>query len=96
MCELTFMGDRYEAVESSTDAGIHVPLPSSWTVEDVKSWLMVHAAAANAGKAVDPETDLFAQGFDRWVEGESSLIAPLTPHTQSLCDILEKPHHWLP
>ncbi|OAX31791.1 putative aminoadipate reductase [Rhizopogon vinicolor AM-OR11-026] len=54
----------YETVESSTDTGIHVPLPSNWTVEDVESWLMVHAAAANGGKAVDPETDLFAQGFD--------------------------------
>ncbi|OJA09504.1 hypothetical protein AZE42_10661 [Rhizopogon vesiculosus] len=86
----------YETVESSTDAGIHVSLPSNWTVENVKSWLMVHAVAANASKAIDPETDLFAQGFDRWVEGESSLIAPLISHTQSLCDILEKPHHRLP
>ncbi|OJA12694.1 hypothetical protein AZE42_10100 [Rhizopogon vesiculosus] len=73
------MDDRYETVENSTDAGTDVPLPLNWTVEYVKSWLMVHAAAANAGKAVDPETDLFAQGFDRW----------------SLCDILEKPHHRL-
>ncbi|OAX33021.1 acetyl-CoA synthetase-like protein, partial [Rhizopogon vinicolor AM-OR11-026] len=54
----------YETVENSTDAGTDVPLPLNWTVGDVKSWLMVHAAAANAGKAVDPETDLFAQGFD--------------------------------
>jgi hypothetical protein len=59
------MGDRYENVESSNKAGIDVPLPANWTVEDVKRWLMVHAAAANAGKTVDPEADLFAQGFDR-------------------------------
>jgi hypothetical protein len=65
MCGLTYMGDRYENVECSTRAGNDVPLPANWTVEAVKRWLMVHAAAANAGKTVDPEADLFAQGFDR-------------------------------
>ncbi|OAX35330.1 acetyl-CoA synthetase-like protein [Rhizopogon vinicolor AM-OR11-026] len=54
----------YEKVEGSTIAGVEVPLPRSWTVEAVESWLLVHAAAANAGKAVDCHTDLFAQGFD--------------------------------
>lgn len=34
-------------------------------MEDVESWLMLHAVSVNAGKAVDPDTDLFAQGFDR-------------------------------
>ena len=65
MCGLTYMGDRYENVESSTRTDNDVPLPTNWTVEAVKRWLMVHAAAANAGKTVDPEADLFAQGFDR-------------------------------
>jgi hypothetical protein len=65
------IGNRYEKVEGSTRAGIDVPLPRSWTAEDVESWLMVHAAAANAGKTVDYHTDLFAQGFDRWVEDKS-------------------------
>ncbi|OJA13311.1 hypothetical protein AZE42_09976 [Rhizopogon vesiculosus] len=55
----------YEKVEGSAKSGIDVPLPRSWTAEDVESWLMIHAAAANAGKAVDCHTDLFAQGFDR-------------------------------
>jgi len=59
------MGDRYEQVEGSTRAGIDVPLPTNWTAEDVESWLMVHAAAVNADRAVDPEADLFALGFDR-------------------------------
>ncbi|KAG1750096.1 putative aminoadipate reductase [Suillus lakei] len=54
----------YEKVEGSTRAGIDVPLPISWTAEDVEGWLTVHAAAVNANKAVDPDTDLFAQGFD--------------------------------
>jgi len=34
-------------------------------VDDIESWFMVHAAAANASKIVDPEADLFVQGFDR-------------------------------
>ncbi|KAG1821117.1 acetyl-CoA synthetase-like protein [Suillus subaureus] len=54
----------YEKVEGSARAGIDVPLPTSWTAEDVEGWLKVHAAAVNADKAVDPDTDLFAQGFD--------------------------------
>lgn len=63
--KLTFFGDRYETVEGSTTAGINVPPPSSWTVEDVESWLLIHAAAANGGNPVDRHADLFAQGFDR-------------------------------
>ncbi|KAG1835273.1 putative aminoadipate reductase [Suillus variegatus] len=54
----------YETVEGSARAGIDVPLPTSWTAEDVKAWLKVHATAVNAEKAVDPDVDLFAQGFD--------------------------------
>ncbi|KAG1835812.1 putative aminoadipate reductase [Suillus subalutaceus] len=54
----------YEKVEGSARAGIDVPLPISWTAEDVEGWLTVHATAVNADKAVDPDTDLFAQGFD--------------------------------
>ncbi|KAG1779119.1 putative aminoadipate reductase [Suillus placidus] len=54
----------YEKVEGSARAGIDVPLPMSWTAEDVEGWLKVHAAAVNADKAVDPDTDLFVQGFD--------------------------------
>jgi hypothetical protein len=63
-CRLTCM-DRYEKLVSSTSTGIDVPLPVNWTVDDVESWLMVHTTTANSGKAVDPEADLFAQGFDR-------------------------------
>lgn len=56
------MDDRYGRVESSTRAGND--LPTNYTVDNVESWLVVHAAAANAGKIVDPEADLFVQGFD--------------------------------
>ncbi|OJA16829.1 hypothetical protein AZE42_12046, partial [Rhizopogon vesiculosus] len=54
----------YEKVEGSTRAGIGVPLPMDWIVEEAESWLMIHAVAVNAGKAVHPDIDLFAQGFD--------------------------------
>ncbi|KAG2133342.1 putative aminoadipate reductase [Suillus clintonianus] len=53
----------YDKVEGGR-TGIDVPLPTNWTTEDVESWLMVHSASVNAGKAVDPDTDFFAQGFD--------------------------------
>ncbi|KAG1819054.1 uncharacterized protein BJ212DRAFT_1567944 [Suillus subaureus] len=53
----------YDKVEGGR-TGIVVPLPTNWTVEDVESWLMLLAVSVNAGKAVDPDTDFFAQGFD--------------------------------
>ncbi|KAG2103392.1 putative aminoadipate reductase [Suillus discolor] len=53
----------YDKVESGT-TGIDIPLPTNWIVEDVESWLMLHAVSVNAGKAVDPDTDFFTQGFD--------------------------------
>lgn len=59
------MGDRYGKVESGTRASNDVRLLTNWTVDDIESWFMVHAAAANASKIVDPEADLFVQGFDR-------------------------------
>lgn len=61
---MILMSVRYDKVESGR-TGIDIPLPTSWTMEDVESWLMLHAVSVNAGKAVDPDTDLFAQGFDR-------------------------------
>jgi hypothetical protein len=64
-CQLELMGDSYEKVEGSTRIGIDIPLPTSWTAEDVEGWLKVHAAAVNADKEVDPDADLFTQGFDR-------------------------------
>ncbi|KAG1853273.1 putative aminoadipate reductase [Suillus tomentosus] len=54
----------YEKVEGSTRIAIDIPLPTSWTAEDVEGWLKVHAATVNADKEVDPDADLFTQGFD--------------------------------
>ncbi|KAG2047412.1 putative aminoadipate reductase [Suillus hirtellus] len=54
----------YEKVEGSTRIGIDIPLPTSWTAEDVERWLKVHAAAVNVDKQVHPDADLFTQGFD--------------------------------
>ncbi|KAG2364532.1 putative aminoadipate reductase [Suillus spraguei] len=58
------INDLYEKVEGSNRIGIDVPLPTSWATEDVEEWLKAHATAVNADKAVDPDADLFAQGFD--------------------------------
>ncbi|KAL4077419.1 putative nonribosomal peptide synthetase, partial [Scleroderma citrinum] len=54
----------YESVEASATAGIEVPLPAEWTPAQVKDWLMVHATAVNSDTSVNPEVDLFEQGFD--------------------------------
>ncbi|KAI5982414.1 hypothetical protein EDD15DRAFT_2400508 [Pisolithus albus] len=55
----------YESVEASATAGIDVPLPSEWTISNVVDWLVVHATAVNSDEPVDPDPDLFEQGFDR-------------------------------
>ena len=65
---LTLVGNSYEHAEGSAGTGTDVLLPTSWTTENVESWLIVHAMAVNAGVVVDPDTDLFVQGFDRYVE----------------------------
>lgn len=54
----------YESVEASITAGINVPLPSEWTIPNVVDWLVVHATAVNSDEPVDPDVDLFEQGFD--------------------------------
>ncbi|KAI5999974.1 putative aminoadipate reductase [Pisolithus albus] len=54
----------YESVEASATAGIDVPLPPEWTIPNVVDWLVVHATAVNSDEPVDPDADLFEQGFD--------------------------------
>ena len=64
---------RYDSVEASATAGIEVPLPSEWTSPQVKDWLMLHSTAVNSETPVNPDVDLFEQGFDRCVW--SSLVS---------------------
>ncbi|KAI6017886.1 putative aminoadipate reductase, partial [Pisolithus marmoratus] len=54
----------YESVEASATAGTQTSLPSEWTIPKVEDWLMVHAVAVNDDDLVNPEVDLFEQGFD--------------------------------
>jgi hypothetical protein len=91
--DLILVGDRYEKMEGSAKACTDMSLPMNWTTEDVESWLMVHAAAVNTSVAVDTDTDLFAQGFDRWAKDKIVGCALLTLFLQSLCGIPEKPYH---
>jgi len=67
------MGGRYDRMESNGISGSDVSLPTNWTAEDVESWLMIHVAAVNDNTTVDPDADLFAQGFDRWVDGKPAI-----------------------
>lgn len=57
---------RYETVENSSGIKDIMP-PKSWTFEDVQDWLSEHSAAVNDGRPLDPNIDLFEQGFDRCV-----------------------------
>jgi hypothetical protein len=81
---LTSVDDRYEQVEGTARTGTDMALPTSWTTEDVESWLMVHAAAVSAGVVVDTDTDLFAQGFDRYVEGQLRFVFVLSHSIRSV------------
>ncbi|KAI6125333.1 putative nonribosomal peptide synthetase [Pisolithus croceorrhizus] len=55
----------YQSVEASAITGIEVPLPSEWTPPKIEGWLVIHATAVNTNQPVDPDVDLFDQGFDR-------------------------------
>ncbi|KZT20596.1 acetyl-CoA synthetase-like protein [Neolentinus lepideus HHB14362 ss-1] len=59
--------ELYERVESSR--GSDVDPPKSWERADLEEWLMSQAQDINEtnqgkGKKLDPDVDLFAQGFD--------------------------------
>lgn len=56
---------RYASVDASIKAGADVPLPLTWSQTEVENWLAVHATAVNAGKPIEVNMDMFAQGFDR-------------------------------
>ena len=74
---LTSVGNSYEQAEGSAGTRTDVLLPTSWTTKNVENWLIVHAMAVNAGVVVDPDTDLFVQGFDRCVEGYLRFVVVL-------------------
>ncbi|KZT28824.1 putative aminoadipate reductase [Neolentinus lepideus HHB14362 ss-1] len=57
--------ELYESVESSR--GENVEPPKSWETADLEEWLMLQAQDINStshGKKLEPDVDLFAQGFD--------------------------------
>lgn len=53
--------------------------PSTWDAGTVQEWLTKHASAISQGHSIDPSTDLFAQGFDRWAVLVGRHIAILSP-----------------
>ena len=76
---ICFPDIRYKTVEDSTNAH-GVPPPVSWDVQDVRNWLLQHATSVHGDQAVDPERDLFEQGFDRYVD---SLLQMSTGYAQN-------------
>ncbi|EGN93427.1 hypothetical protein SERLA73DRAFT_115874 [Serpula lacrymans var. lacrymans S7.3] len=59
--------DALLTVEAITSASSDVELPTDWSEEALVVWLGEHAARVNSGRKVDPEVDVFEQGFDRHV-----------------------------
>ncbi|KAJ7052222.1 putative aminoadipate reductase [Mycena amicta] len=53
----------YDTIEASGNAANDVAPPVSWAAQDLEGWLLMHAGLLT-GKDLDPETDLFNQGFD--------------------------------
>ncbi|EGN94883.1 hypothetical protein SERLA73DRAFT_162904 [Serpula lacrymans var. lacrymans S7.3] len=69
---------RIGYVEASTTVNKDVELPKDWSEESLVVWLGEHAARVNSDKKVDPEVDVFEQGFDR-----NRIIGSLSSSTDS-------------
>ncbi|KIJ59318.1 hypothetical protein HYDPIDRAFT_118655 [Hydnomerulius pinastri MD-312] len=54
----------YNAVEASSQSPNGLAGPSAWSGEELEEWLTEHASAISSGREIDPDDDLFAQGFD--------------------------------
>lgn len=57
--------ERYETVEASAKESEKVEPPQSWLEGDLEPWLIKHAVDIMSSEIVDPQADLFEQGFDR-------------------------------
>lgn len=57
---------RYETVEASAQSVSDVEPPATWGATDVEAWLASQAADINSAHTLDPDADLFSQGFDRY------------------------------
>ncbi|KAF8840152.1 acetyl-CoA synthetase-like protein [Paxillus ammoniavirescens] len=54
----------YNAVEATCQTPDDSAGPSAWTSKVLEEWLMGHAAVVVSGRSINPDTDLFVQGFD--------------------------------
>ncbi len=52
--------DRSEISQGST-----LSSPTSWTVEDIETWLLALTASVNNGQPLLAAVDIFEQGLDR-------------------------------
>ena len=57
---------RYETVDASSEGPEGLAGPPAWTSSVLGEWLLEHARTISSNGVVDPQADLFAQGFDRW------------------------------
>ena len=92
MWKMTHEFIRYKTVEGSSGSATVTP-PKSWSVEDLRPWLLEHAASVNEGKPIDPEKDLFQQGFDRRVQIKDIIATLWLILLQSELHVLPKSHH---
>jgi nucleoside-diphosphate-sugar epimerase len=54
----------YETVDASSEAPDGLAAPSAWTTEGLEAWLLEHARIISSKSSIDPQADIFAQGFD--------------------------------
>ncbi|KAF9223056.1 putative nonribosomal peptide synthetase [Gyrodon lividus] len=54
----------YDAVEATFQSPNGLAGPSTWTADFLEEWLTDHACTISRGHSINPDTDLFAQGFD--------------------------------
>lgn len=64
---------RYNTVASSVGAEGVEP-PKTWEQEDIQSWLDTNITDILSGKRINPTSDVFEQGFDRYA---TLLLHPL-------------------
>jgi hypothetical protein len=67
LCAIAISADahlrRYDSVENPAK-GNDVPPPEAWTEPELARWLLALASAVRDGASIDPDADLFGQGFD--------------------------------
>lgn len=67
---------RYDTVASNVGAEGVEP-PKTWEQEDIQFWLDAHITDILSGKHINPTSDIFEQGFDRYAATSFTHLLPV-------------------